>query len=839
MKVINKFLFHLLLVIVLATFGSRTLFAQELSQEAISKQMDYPWYDVEFQKMSQDQQWMTYVKSFRNKSQVIILKDIEANEEFEFENSLSHELLGNDIFITHSKDKVLAVFDLRSKNRQIINNCQQYFIDGPKTLLLIINNDAAKNYAAVRYDVNTGIKTMVSAEVLNYVSKEDNNLLMIQQKDRYIFHNFGLGIRKEFVCNSKEDLADWFFDPLKMSLTLIKKLSNQTNPTVEMTNLLDGQKMVDALPPVNIADARSFKILKTNNDKILFEVTRPPIGDRSSDLEPEIWKTDDSIIYPLKKIRAAFNARKQLILYDIKASKITSLDLGTNDYRILADDKILLLDGTIYQSYRTYNTKIDAIMIDLVSDEKHYVVRNFAADHHNLVIAPGKNIISYSLENRWHIYDIETLTDKVVKLSYAKDSGKRKYYSDHRYNFLQWISNKDFLIGTDRRLYSGDTLSLTVNCIFNGSADQTITLLSTDRSNTEEWKENKRFFFLRHIADRNTEIYCWQDNLLKKVYETENGIGKMTVSRSKLIFNEQNADLPTKIIRLDATGTKVLVQSNPEYNDYSWAKKKVISYKFKGKELKGILYYPVGFKPGKKYPMITYIYLQKSTKSKAFYLPNSFSEEGFDKDLLTLNGYFVLMPDIDQTILNPGNSAVACVEAAVKAVLKTEENIDSKSLGLIGHSYGGYETNFIVSQTDMFAAAVSGSGISDPIGWYFSMDWNMKKPEFWRFEDSVFHIGAPFFSNKKKNLTQSPLLFADRINTPLLIWTGKEDRHVDWEQSVTLHLALRNLQKTSTLLVYPKEAHIVMDKTRAKDLTNKVLDWFDHYLKKKKVAWIE
>lgn len=829
----------MLLVILLATLGSRTLVAQELSQEEISKHMDYPWYDVEFQKMSEDQRWMTYVKSFRNKQQLVVLKDIEADEEFEFENSLSHELLDNDIFITHSRDKVLTVFDLRSKNRKIINNCQQYFITGPKTLLLIINYDAAKNYAAVRYEVDTGLQTMVSAEVLKYVSKEDNNLLMIQQKDRYIFHNFGLGIRKEFVCNDEEDLADWFFDPLNMSLTMIKKLSNHTSPKVEMTDLLNGQKTVDVLLPVNIADATSFKILTTNDDKILFEVTRPPIGDRSSDLEPEIWKTDDSIIYPLDKIRGAFNARKQLILYNMKGKKINSLDLGTNDYRILAGDKILLLDGTIYQDYRTYSKKVDAIMINLESGEKHYVIRGFAADNHNLVLAPGKNIISYSLENRWHIYNIETLTDTVVKLSYAKDSGKRQYYSDHRYNFLRWISNNDFLIGTDRRIYSVDASSLTVNCIFNGSEDQTVTLLLIERSNPEEWKENKRFFFLRHIADRNTEIYCWQDNLLKKVYETENGIGKMTVSRSKLIFNEHNSDLPTKIIQLDAAGPKVLVKSNPEYKDFTWGKKKVVSYKFKGKELKGTLYYPVGFKPGKKYPMIVHIYLQKSTKSKAFYLPNSFSEEGFDKDLLTLNGYFVLMPDIDQKMLNPGNSAVACVKAAVQKVLKTEENIDSKSLGLIGHSYGGYETNFIVSQTDMFAAAVSGSGISDPIGWYFSMDWNMKRPEFWRFEDSVFHIGAPFFSNKKKNLTQSPLLFADRINTPLLIWTGKEDRHVDWEQSVTLHLALRNLQKTSTLLVYPKEAHIVMDKTRAKDLTNKVLGWFDHYLKKKKVTWIQ
>lgn len=839
MQVINRFLFHMLLLILLATLGSRTLVAQELSQEVISKQMDYPWYDVEFQKMSEDQRWMTYVKSFRNKQQVIVLKDIVADEEFEFENSLSHELLGNDIFITHSRDKVLTVFDLRSKNRQIINNCQQYFIADPKTLLLIINNDSAKSYSAVRYYVDTGIKTIVSAEVLNYVAKEDNNLLMIQQKDRYIFHNFGLGIRKEFVYNDKEELADWFFDPLKMSLTLIKKLRNETDPKVEIMDLLSGQKKVDALLPVNIADAKSFKILKANDDKILFEVTRPLIGDHSSDLEPEIWKTKDSTIYPLRKSSETYNARKELILYNIISRELHFLDVGTNDYRVLDDDKILLLDGSIYQDYRTYNTKVDAILVDLESDVKHYVVRNFAAAHHNLVIAPGKNIISYSLENRWHIFNIETFVDAVVKLPYAKDSGKRKYYSDHRYNILQWIGTNDFLIGTDQRLYAVDALSLTVNCIFSGSADQTITLLSTDRSNLKEWQENKRLFFTRNIADRNAEIYCWQDNVVNKVYETENGIGKMTVSQSRLIFNEQNYNVPTKILRLDASVSKVLIQSNPGYNDFAWGKRVVVNYKFNGKELKGILYYPAGFNAGKKYPMISHIYLQKSTKSKTFYLPNSSSEEGFDKDLLTLNGYFVLMPDIDQTLLNPGNSAVACVEAAVKAVLKTEASVDASSLGVIGHSYGGYETNFIISQTDMFAAAVSGSGISDPIGWYFSMDWNMKKPEFWRFEDSVFHIGAPFFSNKKKNLTQSPLLFADKINTPLLIWTGKEDRHVDWEQSVTLHLALRNLQKTSTLLVYPKEAHIVMDKTRAKDLTNKVLDWFDHYLKKKKVAWIE
>lgn len=158
--------------------------------------------------------------------------------------------------------------------------------------------------------------------------------------------------------------------------------------------------------------------------------------------------------------------------------------------------------------------------------------------------------------------------------------------------------------------------------------------------------------------------------------------------------------------------------------------------------------------------------------------------------------------------------------------------IDSQRIGLTGHSFGGYETNYIITQTNKFAVAVSGSGISDMVSWYFSNSKGILIPELWRSETQQWRIGKSIFEGKDLYLNNSPILFADKVNTPLLTWTGKKEDNLPYEQSIFFYNALRRAGKKNVLLLYPNDNHIIANKQNQVDLSHRISNWFDRYLKK-------
>jgi dipeptidyl aminopeptidase/acylaminoacyl peptidase len=212
--------------------------------------------------------------------------------------------------------------------------------------------------------------------------------------------------------------------------------------------------------------------------------------------------------------------------------------------------------------------------------------------------------------------------------------------------------------------------------------------------------------------------------------------------------------------------------------------------------------------------------------------------EGFNIANLTAKGYFVLLPDIEYEMGNPGLSAADCTIAATKEVIR-RGLVNSDKIGLTGHSFGGYETNFIITQTDLFAAAVSGAGISDLRSHYLSIGWPLGSAEIWRYESQQLRMNKSLFEDKDGYDRNSPVVHADRVNTPLLLWTGEEDRQIHYYQSIAFYLALQRCNKKEIMLVYPSDRHVIYDRSHQKDLTRRIEEWFDYYLKDKSEAkWI-
>lgn len=151
--------------------------------------------------------------------------------------------------------------------------------------------------------------------------------------------------------------------------------------------------------------------------------------------------------------------------------------------------------------------------------------------------------------------------------------------------------------------------------------------------------------------------------------------------------------------------------------------------------------------------------------------------------------------------------------------------------GLIGHSFGGYETSFIVTRTNIFATAIAGAPATDLTSWYLTVGWNTGRPEFWRFESQQWRMGKSLFEDMESYNRNSPILHVKQITTPLLLWTGEVDKQVNTNQSIEFYLALHRLEKQATMLIYPKERHALLKEENQKDLTKRIQNWFDYYLK--------
>ena len=276
---------------------------------------------------------------------------------------------------------------------------------------------------------------------------------------------------------------------------------------------------------------------------------------------------------------------------------------------------------------------------------------------------------------------------------------------------------------------------------------------------------------------------------------------------------------------------KKLTDANPQIADYAWGSKTLIDYaNSKGKKLQATLTLPAGYRPGKKYPMVVYIYEIMSNTHHTFSMP--VYDDRPHMSTYASDGYLVLQPDIVYETGKPGSSALDCVTAAVKKVIELGY-ADPAHIGLQGHSWGGYESSFIVTQTNMFAAVVTGAPLTNLISMYGEL---YKQSGAWNggiLETSQGRMGPHVTPWNATALyeSQSPVFSVLKIQTPFMILQGTADGAVDWNQGLEFYNAARTNGKNVIFLSYPDEPHHLAKVPNQKDFQIRMKQYFDHYLK--------
>ncbi len=305
---------------------------------------------------------------------------------------------------------------------------------------------------------------------------------------------------------------------------------------------------------------------------------------------------------------------------------------------------------------------------------------------------------------------------------------------------------------------------------------------------------------------------------------------------SKEKFNE-----PTQYYLTDGqlNNPKLVTTNAPEAEKYLWSSGvRLVDYvSDKGDSLQGALFLPSEYVAGQKYPTIVYYY-EKLSQTLHSYSTPGFSGTGWNPNVYTSQGYAVFIPDIVYTLDDPGMSAVWCVLPGVKAAIETGI-IDEKRMGLHGHSWGGYQTSFLITQTDMFKAAAAGAPLTNMISMYDLVYWNTGGGNMAIFEASQGRFRGGPWENWEAYERNSPVYHVKNVNTPLLMLHNDKDGAVDFTQGIEYYNALRRLKKPVIMIQYKGENHGLAKLENRKDYSVRMMEFFDFHLKGKPAPdWI-
>lgn len=345
------------------------------------------------------------------------------------------------------------------------------------------------------------------------------------------------------------------------------------------------------------------------------------------------------------------------------------------------------------------------------------------------------------------------------------------------------------------------------------------------------WSPDGRYLYMTTSAkdkwERGLVRYDLKEKEMKELVKDSNLYTGWQLNKAgdKFIYNMSDGDLPGELYIADSNlqGAKRITDMNPWMRDRAISKSRLIKYRDSdGKELWGVLYYPVNYEPGKKYPLVCEIY-------EGFFT-NGFS---FSMQLLTNAGYFAFKPSVNLIQGYPGEAWVKGITSGINKLID-EGLVDEKKLGVHGTSYGGYATSLLITQTDRFAAAINISGKVNIVS-FLGDSPRMGTRNYAAAENGQDRIGASLWDAQMQYFATSAILYADRIKTPHLLLTGEGDWNVPAVNTRELYYALRRLGKDVVWVNYYNGGHgagAASNESDFYDHWDRIIGWYEKYFNK-------
>jgi len=575
---------------------------------------------------------------------------------------------------------------------------------------------------------------------------------------------------------------------------------------------------------------------KDEGEKSLRETIKEPSN-------VEVWHAKDIDIIPLQQRQAQRDQRENfLCAWWLEDEAFIQLgnDLTESVSLLEGQKRALGADNTPYEDQKRFGPTVqDIYIIDARTGERERILESckyfYGGD-------PLGRAVLYVRDNQFRLYDIESKAhrDLTAGIDTHFINQENSSLTDEKppYGMAGWTKDSAHVLLYDRFdiwMLAADGSSAAKR-LTSGAADRIEHRWQRVDPEAEEFIDPARPMYLTLEGERSKKSGFALMTIGEKprvlVYKDKN-LGRLIKAEEAEVYAcvEQDFDDSPDIFTggADLANLRQASATNPFQKDYLWGTSELMTYtNANGEELQGAIYYPAGYEPGKKYPMITYIYELRSQSVHSYSTPSE--RNPYNPAVFTSQGYFWFQPDIVYRPQHPGVSAVECVVPAVKAMIETGM-IDEEKIGLVGHSWGAYQTAFIVTQTDLFAAGVAGAPLTNMMSMSMSIYWNSGQTDAWIFHESQGRMDKPFWQDVETYIKNSPIFNIDNLTTPLMIAFGTEDGAVDFNQGVELYNAARLAGKQFIMLVYPGENHSVQRKENQVDYHYRVLEWFNHYVR--------
>jgi dipeptidyl aminopeptidase/acylaminoacyl peptidase len=596
----------------------------------------------------------------------------------------------------------------------------------------------------------------------------------------------------------------------------------------------------------------------SKNDKRIY-FSAKPIENRTIDTtlikdekaEVDVWNWQDKMIQPEQKVK-----KKQLtelayqFYYDLESGNIVQLNDPEMEDLIFDKNKeqayILGSTSHPYDVERSWDWpwKNDFYSVETSTGKRTKILEGIS-DRPDL--QPNSHFAIYYNQTTKNWFSVDLKSGKTLNLTASVEVPLYDEDDDHpalppAHGFGGWLADGSALVYDKYDIWKLDVTGNNPpeNITKTGrSAKITFRTLRLDPENRELATETNHNLILTSFnhATKGDGVYFLNLKSGKltpqKAYDnfSINGIEKAEEA-DVFVFRKQNFSTYPDLYLTDKNfkTEKKISGINPQQKDFAWGTVELVSWKaFDGTPLEGLLYKPENFDSNKKYPMITYFYEKRSETLHNYYSPQP-SASTVNMAYLVSNGYLVFVPDIVYKDGYPGESAYNCILSGVEA-MEQKGFVDSQKMALQGQSWGGYQTAYLITRTNKFAAAMAGAPVANMTSAYGGIRWESGLNRAFQYERSQTRIGKNLWEGFDLYIENSPLFAAPKVETPLLMMHNDADGAVPYYQGIEFFMGLRRLNKPVWLLVYNNEAHNLRKMKNKQDLSIRMMQFFDYYLK--------
>ncbi|ESE40051.1 peptidase S9 prolyl oligopeptidase [Shewanella decolorationis S12] len=571
----------------------------------------------------------------------------------------------------------------------------------------------------------------------------------------------------------------------------------------------------------------------------------------------KVWHGDDPRIKP-----------HEIKQYDKeqKRTYLAVLHLGSNNVVQLGDKTVPDVTLSQHKRYMLASSDLpyrkmitwagfyqDYYLVDINTGRKLPLLTQQPSDAEPSLSGDGK-YVAYYQQGNVYLYDIaegrRTNLTKSLKVSFADED--HDYPSNAPgYGFGPWLKDDaGFLVYDKYDVWQFNTASKSGFALTAGQGRaQKIQYRVeglVDNPDEPTTLAYNATVLLHGYSDKTKADGFYQATLGEAGVKTlMEGEYKLTVlGRSKdadtLVFSKERFDLFPDLYTASYQAPQNAVKQtdlDKQRQAFNWSQAELVHWtNGDGKPLDGVLIKPTNYQAGERYPVLVYYYRFMTDRLHAF--PQMKVNHRPNFAWYVNNGYAVFLPDIRFDIGYPGASSVQALTSGVQKLIEMGV-ADANAIGLQGHSWSGYQTAFAITQTKMFKAAVAGAPVANMTSAYSGIRHGTGLARQFQYETGQSRIGESLFAAPQKYIENSPVFYADRIQTPLMIMFGDKDDAVPWEQGVEMYLAMRRAGKDVVFLQYEDEPHHLKKYPNKLDYSIRMMEYFDHYLKGKPApAWL-